>query len=242
MSWLAPTILAASLALGVAPPDDAALPRGIALQDAAGRAAVTDDLLGVPLVLAPVSYRCPDLCGVTQRWLADALRRSGARAGRDYRLAVVSFDPRDRPEDAAQARAELFPSPGEPIARASRFLVATPEDGKRIFAALGFSYAFDEERDGAPTHSATVAVLREDGKLAEWLPAFAEPAELAAALERARRPDRPIIVRALVWCGLADPENGRYTADVLTSLRIAAAATAAALAGYVALSLRRRRK
>src|SRR6185503_19285554 len=116
-------------------------------------------------VLVFADYRCRYLCGPALTLTADALARSGLRAGRDYRLVALSIDPRDRVADAAafgRARLAAFPQ----VAAASALLVAAPADVARAAGSLGYRYRYDAAT-GQFAHMATAFVLAPDGRLAQ---------------------------------------------------------------------------
>ena len=106
---------------------------------------------------------------------------AGLVAGRDYSLAVVGFDPRDTPADAAaMASARLGNLPVE--RQAVRLLTGTAAAIDATTRALGYGYVYDAEHDQF-AHDASVYVFAADGRLTTVLPELAlRPATLRAAL------------------------------------------------------------
>src|SRR5262249_37688979 len=92
------------------------VPLDVPLRDERGRAVRFGDYLdGKPVVLVLAYIKCPRLCSLVLSGLVDAMRGVPFDAGADYRVVVVSFDPREGPELAAQAKesyAEQYGRPG----------------------------------------------------------------------------------------------------------------------------------
>jgi protein SCO1/2 len=122
-----------------------------------------------PVVLSLVYYDCPMLCGLIQSGLAKAMRENGLALGKDFRAVTVSFDPREKPAQAAAQRRGYLQSLGVPDTGPEwPFLVATEETAKALAGAVGFHYRFDEAtREWA--HVAAIFVLTPDGKVSRYL-------------------------------------------------------------------------
>jgi protein SCO1/2 len=124
----------------------ARLPLDAALTDPDGRAVRLGDYFsdGRPVVLVLAYYRCPMLCDLVLRGAGDALRRQALALGRDVRAITISFDPRDRPSQAALKRGALLQAVGL-LDRADSwpFLVGSEADVRRIAERVGFEYAYD---------------------------------------------------------------------------------------------------
>src|SRR5262245_17049018 len=59
-----------------------------------------------PVLLAFVYHNCPMLCGAELNGLVTCLRAMKQSAGREFDIAVVSFDPADTPAAAAAKKLE----------------------------------------------------------------------------------------------------------------------------------------
>lgn len=202
----------------------AAVPRDVALTDHRGRATTLASLLDGerPLVLVLAYYRCPMLCGLTLNGLARAVQGLDGALHDEYRVATVSFDPRDGPADAERARvtaldtAEL-PTDGE----AWPFLTAEPGEVERLADALGFQFAYDERTDQYG-HPAVVFVITPDGTISRYLHGFSpQPLDLRLAVVEAGRGEvGNLVERTLVTCYRYDPTTRRYGFHVLGFIRI----------------------
>jgi protein SCO1/2 len=221
-----------------------ALPLDVALRDEAGKSVRLGDYFGRrPVVLSLVYYECPMLCTLTLNGLVSALGVVTLEPGREFELVTVSFDPRDTPEKAAarkQAYLSRYRKPG--AAAAWHFLSAAPDAIARITDAVGFRYAWDEEtRQFA--HPAGVLVATPDGRIARYLYGIEyAPKDLRLALVEASAGTvgRPVD-RLLLFCYQYDPATGGYGVAIMRVVRLGGILTVLALAGFIAVMLRRER-
>src|SRR6185312_2196960 len=172
------------------PPKGARAPLDGAFRDQRGQPVTLRTLAaGRPIVLVPVQYRCPTLCGLT----LTGVDRAAVRQSGGFLLAALGVDPREGPADAAETPARL---------KAPLVALTGPEPAARaVTDALGFRYAWDA-RSGQYAHISAAAVLRPDGSLARWLPGpQIDPAALTAALEQARgEPSKPLPEQLFLLC------------------------------------------
>ncbi|MGI4939018.1 MAG: hypothetical protein ACRYHQ_00365 [Janthinobacterium lividum] len=201
-------------------PFTAANGAGTTLRQAAG---------GLPLVLAPGYYRCPNLCGVVRQDLADALGRTWLQAGRDYQVAVLSIDPAEGPTDAAAVK----------DAGAGWRLLTGPAGV--VGAAIGFRTRFDEAQRQF-IHPAGVAVLSPSGLVSGYVLGVGyDPDTLRSAILLARDGGQATANPVLLLCFHYDPATGRYTLAVERLVRIGGTLTALGLGTMLWLTHRPRR-
>lgn len=197
----------------------APLPRALQFTDETGRTeALGDRIKSVPLVLVLGYLRCPNLCATTLAGVAEALAGSGLRPDRDYRALFVSIDPRDKPSDAAAAKAERIPPAQRP---AWRFLIGTETSIRPLAQAVGFHYSYDARR-GEYAHPAGFVVVTPGGAIARYFPGVRfDSRELRIALADAAQGKAGTLARdLLLLCHRLDPA-GRHTAAILDTLRAA---------------------
>ncbi len=218
----------------------ATVPLDVPLRDASGQAVTLRSLgKGRPILLVPVLHHCPNLCGVTLAGVADAVFAQSAKPGTDFEVVAFGIDPKEGPDaaadDLAQLRARVAPRGLDGFDA----VVGPPASIHAVTDAIGYRYAWDP-RIGQYAHAAATAVLTPDGRLSGWLAGLApRPADLAAALARARQgTPGGWEQQLLLLCYHYDPATGRYTPSILGILRLAALAT---LAGLALLLLRLRR-
>ena len=164
--------------------------------------------------------------------------------GRDYRVLVVSIDPRERPADAAAAkmRAMTRLAAGR-LSAATRFLTGPESSSAALMDAIGFRYRWDPQLQQY-AHASGIALLTPDGRLARWLAGIGlEPADLRLALAEAGRGGiGGLADRLLLLCAHYDPRTGRYTSVVDGALKIGGLIIVLALAIPIALAVARERR
>jgi protein SCO1/2 len=196
----------------VAPPRDARAPMTGAFRDQTGRLVTLAALAhGRPLVLVPVQYLCPNLCGLTLTGLDQAVMR---QPDRDFTLVALGIDPREGPAVAGKAVSQLK----TPIAA----LTGPQAASRAVTDALGYRYAWDP-RLAQYAHISAVAVLAPDGRLARWLPGpQIDPKALASALDQAATGRAtPIPERLFLLCYHLIERGGVYDHRVVEAMRVA---------------------
>ena len=214
----------------VAPPPNARAPMNGAFRDQTGRTVTLAGLAhGRPLLLVPVQYLCPNLCGLTLTGLDQAVQR---QADRGFTVAVLGIDPRETPAVAAKAVAKLT-SP----------VVALTGPSRAVTDALGYRYAWDP-RLHQYAHISAVAVLRPDGRLARWLPGpQVDPKALGQALNAATSGRAASIPeRLFLLCYHLVAPGGVYDQRAIEALRIAGASTVALLLALIGWLLAREQR
>lgn len=223
----------------------AIVPTDVPFLDETGRSVRLSAYLGgPPVLLVPVYYTCPNVCGGALADLAFALQRLPLQPGRDYRVVAVSIDPREGPAIAAQAkrRALATDAPRE-LSAATHFLTGPADSSAALMQSIGFRYRWDD-RLQQYVHLSGVAVLTADGRLARWLPGIGlEPADLRLAIAEAGRGRIDgVIDRFLLLCSHYDPKTGRYTGFVDWALKAGGIAVTAALVIPILWSVVRERR
>jgi protein SCO1/2 len=221
------------------------IPRELPLRTSGGGATTLGAQLDgrSPVVLTMAYLRCPMLCGLITRGLADGLRRAQLDVGRDVQAITISFDPADTPAAARAAAAGLCQAVDADPCR-WRVLLASAPAAHRLAATLGFQYAFDKD-SGTWAHPAVVYVISPDGQVTGQLTGVSfAPAALRAAVQRASAGEASAgLVPALVRCFAYVPALRRHAASIAAFKRIGWLLTLAVGAvGIAALSRRVRRR
>jgi protein SCO1/2 len=223
------------------PRPNAEVPIDQILRDASGKRTTLRTLAaGKPILLVPVQFHCPNICGVTLAGLLQGVTRQKFVSGNDFALVAFSIDPTETPQDARQLLDRLsveFPAVAVQGATGMAGNIATLTD------ALGYRYAWDPELQQFD-HVAAVAVLTPDGRLSNWLYGVApEPRDLELALTEAgagrvgRWTDQ-----LLLLCYHYDPIKGRYTPAIWTGLRMLAGGALAIALLFLGRALLRERR
>lgn len=221
----------------------AKLPYDAPLVDESGAAtSLRDAAGGLPLVIVPGYFRCPNLCGTVRADLLSALARSGLTAGRDYALAAVTIDPAETAAIAAEVRRmELaeFPLPGG-TARV-HYLTGPAASLDAITAAEGFHARYDDKLKQF-MHPAGLVVATPGGTVSGYVLGVGyAPDALAAAVGQARRGASLLAQPILLLCFHFEETTGRYTPDVMKLLRAGGVLTVLTLGGTLWLAHRPKR-
>ena len=115
-----------------------------------------------PLVVTMVYTRCGGVCVPYLRFLRDATHSDGG-AGRDYRVLVLSFDPRDTVADMKSLAEEL----GLQSNPAWIFGVTGPDETRRLASATGYWFTWDPSNNQYD-HPALLVGIK-DGRLLRML-------------------------------------------------------------------------
>ncbi len=209
----------------------ALLPMDAPLREADGQGTTLRGVAGgLPLVLAPGYFRCPNLCGTVRDDLSIALAQSGLQAGRDYALAFLSVDPADGPEEAAAA----YVPDGHRLTGPAASTAA-------IADAAGFPFRFDPALRQI-LHPSGVAVASPAGQVSGYVLGVGyDPGALRDAVRLAGAGGQAAANPVLLLCFHFDAATGRYTLAVEKLLRIAAALTALSIGGTLWLAHRGRK-
>jgi len=209
--------------LAFQPHPGAQLPLDAELVDEHGRAATLGRYFTkTPVILVLEYLRCRSLCGVTLRDLMDTLNRLPLAAGRDYQLVAVSIDPRDKPADAAAARAKYAALLNRGSETGLHFLTApTPAVGS-IADTIGFHYRYDAFLD-AYIHPAGFVIATPEGVVSRYVEGIAiSPQKLVEAFANAEQDkSQGPLARIILLCHIQGAPLGRYTVPVMAALTIA---------------------
>lgn len=210
--------------------------------DEDGRSVRLGDFIGArPVILVLGYFECPNLCSLTRMGLVDALRQIKFDAGRDFDVVLISIDPTETPSTARRVKDETLAAYGRPETAAGwRFLTGTHEDIDAVADAVGFRYAYDEGQ-GQFAHASGLVLLTPEGRVARYFFALEfEPRDLRLGLvEAAKERIGSPVDQLLLLCYHYNPVTGKYTADIMTILRVAGLVTVLGMAGALFWMLRR---
>lgn len=228
--------------VGATPRSQAVLPLDLPLQGKDGIAhPLRVWLAGKPAVLVLADYTCETLCGPVISIVSGALAHSGLRPGADFRLVVIGLDPKDTTADAARMKQAQIGPNDEELA-ASDFLRGDAAVVGALTGALGFSSAYDRERDQF-AHPAAAFVIAPDGRLARAMSGLAvDPVTLRLAIvDAANGTVGTWTDHVRLLCYGYDPASGTYTVAIRRILAAAGGMTVASLALLIGLLLRHQR-
>ncbi len=216
------------------------VPRDIRLRDEQGRTVPLASLLtSKPAVLVLAYYGCPNLCTQVLNGVVDGLRQLPFTAGEAFTVLVVSIDPRETPQLAAEKKKVYLKRYARPGTEPGwRFLTGSASQTARLASAIGFRYEYDSESDQY-IHPGGITLLTSEGKIARYFFGVQYRArDLRLGLvEAAQHRIGSLLDEALLLCYHYDPSQGRYGPAIQSVTRWLGVATLLAL-GLLFNSLR----
>jgi protein SCO1 len=221
------------------------LPLDAVFRDETGRDVKLGEYFGShPVVMALAYYECPMLCTQVINGMTGALKTLSFDAGKDFDVVVISINPHERPALAAAKKAVYLKQYGRPQTAAGwHFLTGDEPSIKRVAAAIGFRYAYDDQI-GQYAHGAAIYVATAQGIVARYfLGVEIPPTHLRYALVEASNNRLGTIAdQVLLFCYHYDPATGKYGVMILRAVRIGGVLTVAAFLTFLFVSLRRERQ
>lgn len=227
--------------IGIEDKAGAPIPRDIPLVHSSGASFKLGEMLDgeKPLVIVMAYYGCPMLCSLVLNGIVEGMKGSALTAGKDYRLLVVSFDPRDEQAIAKSKRDNYAAAYGHPELGVLDFdfAVGKEADVARLASSLGFRFRWDEKTEQY-AHAAGAFVLTPDGKLSQTLTGITfAPADFDGALREASRGVwHSPLKSVLLYCFSYDSMSGSYVPIVRNIMKVGAGITVLIL-GFVLLRL-----
>lgn len=196
-----------------------------------------------PVILSLVYYDCPMLCTQVLNGLLRSLRNLNLDIGRNFNVVTVSFDPREKPAEAARKKelyAGLYSRPGG--SSGWHFLTGDEPSIRSLTQAVGFRYAYDAE-SGQFAHATGVMVLTPEGRISRYFYGIEYPSrDLRLGLvEASREKIGSPVDQILLYCYHYDPATGKYGLVILNVVRAAGVATVLLLGTGIWLLFRRER-
>ena len=215
----------------------AVLPADLRLRDMAGK----DVTLGSyfdgerPVVLLMAYYECPMLCSLVLNGMLKGMKGLEWTAGKEYRVVVVSFDPRDTPEVARQKREAYVGAYGRGVGeRGFDFLVGDEAEVRRLADTIGFKYRWDTETKQY-AHAAGAFAITPQGKLSRTLYGieFQNKDLRLALLEASEGKLGAAWGRVLLFCFHYDSSEGEYVLAGRRLMKAFGGLFALVLAGFL---------
>lgn len=222
----------------------APVPLDLVFRDEAG-APITlrEASAGKVVILAPVYYRCPQLCTLILNGLLTSLKGLSSRAGEDFQVVCFSFDPQEGPDLAASRKASTLKRYDRPGAEQGwRFLTGSSESVDALCRAIGYRTTRNEQT-GLYAHPSAVMVVGPDGRIFRYFFGIEYPTRdvRLAIAEASAGKSGSLVDPVLLFCFQYDPATGRYGLAILRLLRGAGILTAIVL-GVSILGLSRRHR
>jgi protein SCO1 len=205
---------------------DHQLPLDLVFRDESGATVKLGDYFGKkPVVLSLVYYECPMLCTQVLNGMVSAFKVLSFKAGDEFDVVTVSFDPRETSALAATKKksyVNYLPEAKRAAAAGGwHFLTGDSENIRRLTEAVGFRYHFDEATNQF-AHASAIIVTTPEGKLARYFYGIEyPPKDLRLGLvEASQNKIGSPVDQLLLYCYHYDPATGKYGAVVMNMIRV----------------------
>lgn len=196
-----------------------------------------------PVILAMGYFHCPNLCSLVRVGLLNALQDLQFDAGVQYEVVLISIDPEETPQIAAQVKEQTLETYGrEGTAAGWHFLTGEHDEIDRVADAVGFRYAYDLSQQQY-AHASGIVVLTPAGKVARYFFGLEyDPRDLRLGLiEAANNRIGSVIDQVLLFCFHYNPLTGQYTVAIMNIMRVAGLFTLLIIGGGIWWMLRQER-
>ena len=174
----------------------------------------------VPVIITPVYYRCPRICGLLFQGVSQLLGELNLEPESQYRLVSVSFNPKEGSDVAAKKAVQYRDNgPKKGISPESWPFLTGPESSSfPLMKELGFKFAPDAEEFA---HSPVIVILTPDGKVSQYFTDIQfSPWDVRLALvEASEGRIGSSVDHILLFCFRFDPTKGRYSWAAFNFLR-----------------------
>lgn len=215
---------------------EAWVPTDLEFVDSSGRAVSLGSVLGDRPVLFTFNYSdCPMLCNLQLSSLVKTLQRLDWQVGREFDIVTVGLDPNESPARAAETKARYLQEYARPGAAAGwHFLTGSSEAIGQAARALGIRYGYNEAR-GEYVHPAVLTMTTPEGQISRYLYGLdIHPKTLRLSLvESSQGKIGSSVDRLILYCFHYDATEGRYAPVAMNVMRLAGAATVAALGSFL---------
>jgi protein SCO1/2 len=198
-----------------------------------------------PVLLSTVYYNCPMLCSEEMDGITSALEMVHLVPGKDFDVVLISIDPSETPQIAAQKKAFYLKRYGHPeTASGWHFLTGKTPAIDAVTKAVGFGYVRVPGPDGKLTqfaHASSIEIVTPQGKIAQYyLGVEYSPKDVLLGLIDAS--DNKIgspVANILTYCYHYDPQNNKHSLIVARVVQLGGIVTVASLGSFMFLMFRR---
>ena len=189
-----------------------------------------------PLVMAFVYFTCPMLCNQVEQAVVGTLKMISFNPGTDYEVVFISFDPNDKPEDALKKKHEALSRFARPSTEAGwHFLTGARASIDAVTKAADFRFSYDQKTK-LYGHASGLLLLTPGGRISRYFFGVEYPpsnVRLGLVDASAGKIGTPVD-HLLLFCYQYDPTKARYSATILTVIRMGGVVTLLCMAiGFV---------
>ena len=213
--------------------------------DETGKSVMLGEYFGKrPVALVFAYYTCPMLCSQVEQAVVGTLKMISFNPGTDYDVVFISFDTADTPDAALKKKHEALARFARPTTDPGwHFLTGAREAIDAVTKAASFSYSYDE-KSKAYAHASGILLLTPDGRISRYFFGVEYPASnvrLGLVDASAGKIGTPVD-HLLLFCYQYDPTKARYSATILTVIRMGGVVTLFCMAlGFVIFRRREHR-
>jgi protein SCO1 len=218
----------ALLNVGFDPQLNKQIPPDIAFTDEYGRSVQLKNYFGnKPVVLAFVYFTCPMLCNQVEQTLVGTLKMIAFNPGTDYEVVFISFDPSDTPDEALKKKHQALSRFARPDTEPGwHFLTGSREAIDAATKAADFRFSYDPQTK-LFGHASGMVLLTPEGRISRYFFGVDYPpsnVRLGLVDASSGKIGTPVD-RVLLFCYQYDPTKGRYSATILSVIRMGGVVT-----------------
>jgi protein SCO1/2 len=204
------------------------IPLDLAFTDEMGRPVQLKEYFGKkPVMLAFVYFTCPMLCNQVEQSVVGTLKMISFNPGIDYEVVFISFDPSDTPDEALRKKHEALSRFARPATEPGwHFLTGSPEAIDAAAKAADFRFSYDA-KSKLFGHASGILLLTPDGRISRYFFGVDYPPSNVrlGLVDASEGKIGNAVDHLLLFCYEYDPTKARYSATILTVMRMGAVAT-----------------
>lgn len=218
----------ALLNVGFDPELNKQIPPDIAFTDEYGRPVQLKDYFGKkPVVLAFVYFTCPMLCNQVEQTLVGTLKMISFNPGTDYEVVFISFDPSNTPDEALKKKHEAMSRFARPSTEPGwHFLTGSNEAIEAATKAADFRFSYDP-KTRLFGHASGILLLTPDGRISRYFFGVDYPPSNVrlGLVDASSGKIGTAVDHLLLFCYQYDPTKARYSATILSVIRMGGVVT-----------------
>lgn len=200
------------------------IPMELTLRNEAGEAVRLGSYFetGKPVILVPVYYGCPMLCGLILNGVHDAVKELEWTLGDDYHIVTFSFDPKETSTLAlAKKNRYIKENSEDDIQNGWHFLTADSLTIQNLTSSIGFSFKWSDESQEY-LHTANIVFLSPKGRITRYLygAQFSNIDMKNALFDAADGKIGTVIDRAILYCYTYDPDSRSYVPTAVNIMKL----------------------
>ncbi len=198
---------------------------------------------GKPVILNPLYYDCPMLCGLVIDGVLDVANELAWAPGTDYIIISFSIDPSEDYTLAKEYKSRYISKLNKPNAEEGwYFLTGKKPEIKKVIDAVGFQVN-EIQGTGEFAHSAAIIMLSPEGLITRYLYGiqYDEFDTRSALFESADGKIGNTLTKVLMYCFQYDPNSNSYVPVAMNIMKLGGLATLIILGIFLGILWRRER-